>query len=192
MDLKDIIARATQASKTALTISTPTVRATNDSAALNCKCGHPKGAHDDDGDCRVCLASGGECTSYYPASHDYDINAQPPYTPPMEASGDAIRTWEPIETPQVIDQVSTSESQPLASENVEEVSGPEDCAHLCKCGKWWSHGNKMKCRFPDLTEQGLCPTCLNGDEPFNPIAALEEDEVGRKSLTPAAQIEVRN
>lgn len=74
---------------------------------------------------------------------------------------------------------------------------PEDgCRHLCECQTWWSHGPKLKCRYPDMLNYGKCPACLHSDETgviigtASPDAWTEKD--GKLIIDPITEKQLRN
>lgn len=69
------------------------------------------------------------------------------------------------------------------------------CQHLCECGNAWTHGDKAKCRYPDIRKQGSCPTCVESGKPnvwAGPDADVESDGKGGLKIAAKLDIEVRN
>jgi hypothetical protein len=161
-----------------------------------CACGHPADAHSD-GDCEILEC---ECTSYCPPSHDYNINspaptqdvqqgAAPVLIPEPTISDPSFTVEEESEAEGVVEVPSTTPNALTDLPAPSEEGMPDGfCQHLCECGKWWTHGDSSKCRYPDVVKQGKCQICLNGATyQLNLSADLKDGK-----LTPEAQINVRN
>lgn len=199
MDLKAILAKANEIAKTdepkvQNNVPKPPVKA---DLPLLCVCGHPSDAHTDGTD--ECVVMECDCISFCPPSQIVDVN--PDKTPVKvqpgtadnlddQAEGKPISNQEfkvPFTVPP---QEESSETTPIL--DTETKIPDEECAHLCDCGAWWTHGNRMKCRFPDMVKYGKCPDCLQGKPQQEPDGDYTEDKNGDVKLTPIAEIKVRN
>lgn len=97
---------------------------------------------------------------------------------------------QPSNSTEKIEQVTIEQ---VARVLPEMFDGEDLCHHLCECGKWWTHGDKNKCRYPDLLNQGKCPDCLGGEKSqFDPAKEIELGKNGEVKLTAAAAIKVAN
>jgi hypothetical protein len=121
-----------------------------------------------------------------------------PKPTPMEASVPAMHFHIPAKFAfeGTISTEESTESSKLSSPQcvLDKDLDPTQCWHMCAftgCQKFWTHGPKDKCRYPDVLNQGLCPNCLNGEK--NTFGEdFEEDEKGGVRLLPARIAFVRN
>lgn len=93
------------------------------------------------------------------------------------------------------EEASTEPEDPTKYDSLNSLD-PNNCAHLCDCDSWFTHGPKHKCRFPDLVKHGLCPKCLDSGASSNATYTMEddfkEDAYGKNKLSPKAQVLIRN
>ncbi len=143
-----------------------------------CECGHDAVDHENGADCTIleCI-----CINYYPKSESYDLNGKELKIGPTVLAYISESTSEETK---ILNQVITEEQAkldevPHPSNDITAASTDDGCAHLCKCGKWWSHGARLKCRHPDVLDMGLCSDCLNG----KPQEDVTEEFIDNK-LTP--------
>ena len=137
---------------------------------LSCICGHPIGAHDDCGPCGIL-----ECGCPRFASD----------SPEVELDTEDVD----LKLAKLIDEEFDEPSMDLS-----ELPG-DHCHHLCEnpdCQKWWSHGPKKDCTYPDLMKQGLCQECNNGVTDQIDFEDQFEIKDGKPRLTATALIKVKN
>jgi hypothetical protein len=141
-----------------------------ESTSTQCVCGHPEDAHD--GPCVIL-----ECDC-----------------PGFSASATEVVTEKPNGSAMtfVIPAPEATPEPPLPAPSTDMV--PDGfCAHLCdSCNKWWTHGPKKECKYPDIIKQGPCQEC-NKQETYQ--VDYDKDFQFKNStwtLTPEAQIRVRN
>lgn len=80
----------------------------------------------------------------------------------------------------------------LPEPNHDEPMPEGYCQHLCEnedCQKWWTHGLKAECQFPDILKQGLCQHCSTNNTTFQ-MDPSQDFKDGK--IVPAAQIKIRN
>jgi len=147
---------------------------------LLCACGHPIDAHEDCGPCGILEC---DCDTFTQVDDEESMSEAEFGQLMQEKLGD------------VGSAAQIGEQLPAPS--LDNTDFPDDhCHHLCDnpdCLKWWTHGLKSECKYPDILRQGLCQACNKGGETFQ--IKPEEDynnKDGKITLTPAAQIRVRN
>lgn len=138
-------------------------------------------------------------------ANELGLKADPNFTTVSldEVIADLNKSDMTLTVPEDANQSEDEEEARLEEEQEADVLPPqpdstadENCAHLCDCSKWWSHGLKQKCRYPDLLKQGLCPECLDCGASTKVSYTLEEDfkpgKNGNDQLSPRAQVIIRN
>jgi hypothetical protein len=92
-------------------------------------------------------------------------NVQPTNEQEIEFDDFSEETIEELELESKLELESESEQSEQSVQSVSTSLGdiPDDnCSHLCDCGKWWSHGSKTTCKYPDMVKQGPCQDCNSG------------------------------
>lgn len=137
---------------------------------LLCVCAHPIDAHDDCGPCTILEC---DCPGFL-SDNSKEIDEKI-----------AQKAKEPeIET----------ESLPEPSTDLSTLSD-DLCHHLCEnpdCLKWWSHGKKSDCAYPDLVKQGNCQICNDGNTYQVDFEKDFEIKDGKPKLEASALVKVRN
>jgi len=138
---------------------------------LLCVCSHPIDAHDDCGPCTILEC---DCPGFI-ADNSSELDVK------IAEKAKAI-------------EVEETDSLPEPSTDLSTL--PDDlCHHLCEnpdCLKWWSHGKKSDCAYPDLVKQGNCQTCNDGNTYQVDFEKDFEIKDGKPKLDATALIKVRN
>ena len=138
---------------------------------LLCVCSHPIDAHDDCGPCTILEC---DCPGFI-SDNSSELDEK------IAQKAKAIEDVQLHILPEPSTDLSTL---------------PDDlCHHLCEnpdCLKWWSHGKKSDCAYPDLVKQGNCQTCNDGNTYQVDFEKDFEIKDGKPKLDAAALVKVRN